>query len=106
MSTAPEYLSGQVVLVGHGRLGKRIADALKAQGVTEVFTLCGGHISPILSAARARGRPCRAPVRANDSSGSDQSSRWATAIRLWKWAMPCSLMPLRSRSAMIRPWPR
>jgi monovalent cation:H+ antiporter-2, CPA2 family len=33
MSTAPEYLSGQVVLVGHGRLGKRIADALKAQGV-------------------------------------------------------------------------
>ena len=37
----------------HG--GDRIAEALQAQGVTEVFTLCGGHISPILSACKARG---------------------------------------------------
>ena len=37
----------------HG--GDRVAEALQAQGVTEVFTLCGGHISPILSASRARG---------------------------------------------------
>ena len=37
----------------HG--GERIAAALQAQGVTEVFTLCGGHISPILSASKARG---------------------------------------------------
>jgi acetolactate synthase-1/2/3 large subunit len=37
----------------HG--GDRIAEALQAQGVTEVFTLCGGHISPILSASKARG---------------------------------------------------
>ena len=36
MSTAPEYLSGQVVLVGHGRLGARIAQALTAQGVPYV----------------------------------------------------------------------
>ena len=37
----------------HG--GDRVADALQAHGVACVFTLCGGHISPILSAAKARG---------------------------------------------------
>jgi thiamine pyrophosphate-dependent acetolactate synthase large subunit-like protein len=37
----------------HG--GDRVAEALQAQGVTEVFTLCGGHISPILTASKARG---------------------------------------------------
>jgi acetolactate synthase-1/2/3 large subunit len=35
--------------------GERVADALKAQGVPVVFTLCGGHISPILAAAKSRG---------------------------------------------------
>ena len=37
----------------HG--GDRVADVLQAHGVRCVYTLCGGHISPILSAARARG---------------------------------------------------
>ncbi len=37
----------------HG--GDRIADVLQAHGVRCVYTLCGGHISPILSAARSRG---------------------------------------------------
>ena len=37
----------------HG--GDRIAEALVAHGVPRVFTLCGGHISPILSGAKARG---------------------------------------------------
>ena len=37
----------------HG--GDRVADALQAQGVRQVFTLCGGHISPILAACKARG---------------------------------------------------
>jgi len=37
----------------HG--GDRVAEALQAHGVTELFTLCGGHISPILAAAKARG---------------------------------------------------
>jgi thiamine pyrophosphate-dependent acetolactate synthase large subunit-like protein len=37
----------------HG--GDRIADVLRAHGVRSLFTLCGGHISPILSAAKARG---------------------------------------------------
>ena len=37
----------------HG--GDRVADVLRAHGVRCVYTLCGGHISPILSAARARG---------------------------------------------------
>ena len=38
---------------GHG--GDRIAEVLERQGVRFVFTLCGGHISPILVAAKARG---------------------------------------------------
>ena len=37
----------------HG--GDRVAEALQAHGVRSIFTLCGGHISPILSAAKARG---------------------------------------------------
>ena len=37
----------------HG--GDRIAAALHAHGVRTIFTLCGGHISPILVAAKARG---------------------------------------------------
>lgn len=37
----------------HG--GQRVAQALHAHGVSCVYTLCGGHISPILSAARALG---------------------------------------------------
>jgi len=38
---------------GHG--GDRVAAALLSLGVRHIFTLCGGHISPILSAAKARG---------------------------------------------------
>ena len=41
------------VALRHG--GDHVAAALQAQGATEVFTLCGGHISPILAAAKARG---------------------------------------------------
>jgi acetolactate synthase-1/2/3 large subunit len=37
----------------HG--GDRIAQALQAHGVRSIFTLCGGHISPILTAAKQRG---------------------------------------------------
>jgi acetolactate synthase-1/2/3 large subunit len=37
----------------HG--GDRIAQALVAHGVPCLFTLCGGHIAPILAAAKARG---------------------------------------------------
>ncbi len=37
----------------HG--GDLIAEVLKAQGVRFVFTLCGGHISPILVGCKARG---------------------------------------------------
>ncbi len=36
MSTGENYLSGQVVLVGYGRVGRRIAQALSAQGVPYV----------------------------------------------------------------------
>ncbi|GIL03491.1 MAG: acetolactate synthase [Betaproteobacteria bacterium] len=37
----------------HG--GDRVAAALQAHAVRFVFALCGGHISPILTAAKARG---------------------------------------------------
>ena len=35
--------------------GSRVAEVLKAQGVEFLFTLCGGHISPILVEAKRRG---------------------------------------------------
>ena len=37
----------------HG--GDIIADVLQRHGVRFLFTLCGGHISPILVGAKARG---------------------------------------------------
>ncbi|MBP1641599.1 MAG: Acetolactate synthase [Acidobacteria bacterium] len=37
----------------HG--GDLVAEVLAARGVTTLFTLCGGHISPLLTGARARG---------------------------------------------------
>jgi len=40
-------------LLRHG--GDRVAEALRVHGVRAVFTLCGGHISPILAGAKARG---------------------------------------------------
>ena len=41
------------VVPAHG--GERVARALHAHGVRFLFTLCGGHISPILVAAKALG---------------------------------------------------
>ena len=35
--------------------GERIAEVLQAHRIPVLFTLCGGHISPILVAAKARG---------------------------------------------------
>jgi thiamine pyrophosphate-dependent acetolactate synthase large subunit-like protein len=35
--------------------GERIAEVLDAHGLRFLFTLCGGHISPLLVAAKARG---------------------------------------------------
>jgi len=40
-------------MAAHG--GDRVAAVLAAHGVRFVFTLCGGHISPILTASKARG---------------------------------------------------
>src|SRR3954469_18848383 len=39
--------------MAHG--GDIIADVLAKHGVTHLFTLCGGHISPILTGAQAKG---------------------------------------------------
>ena len=35
--------------------GARVAEILKAQGVDFLFTLCGGHISPILTGCNEKG---------------------------------------------------
>jgi acetolactate synthase-1/2/3 large subunit len=40
-------------IIAHG--GDAVAAALAAHGVRFLFTLCGGHISPILTASKARG---------------------------------------------------
>jgi acetolactate synthase-1/2/3 large subunit len=37
----------------HG--GDRVVDVLQAHGVEQLYSLCGGHISPILTSAKARG---------------------------------------------------
>ncbi len=37
----------------HG--GDRVAEALRVHGVRALFTLCGGHISPILAGATSTG---------------------------------------------------
>jgi len=39
----------------HSHGGDRIAAALKAHGVSLLFTLCGGHISPILTGSKTQG---------------------------------------------------
>jgi len=51
--TAAEALGTPAPTARHG--GDHIAEALQVHGVQTVFTLCGGHISPILSGAKARG---------------------------------------------------
>jgi acetolactate synthase-1/2/3 large subunit len=39
----------------HPHGGELVAAVLEAHGVSALFTLCGGHISPILTAAKGRG---------------------------------------------------
>jgi acetolactate synthase-1/2/3 large subunit len=51
METPAPAASSQ--LYAHG--GDRVAATLAAHGVRFLFTLCGGHIAPILVAAKARG---------------------------------------------------
>jgi acetolactate synthase-1/2/3 large subunit len=51
--TGKEASAARAEAAGHG--GDRVAAALSAHGVTAIFTLCGGHISPILTGAKAQG---------------------------------------------------
>ena len=51
--SSPASTPTPAAVTRHG--GDRVAESLLAHGVKTVFTLCGGHISPILSAAKARG---------------------------------------------------
>ena len=52
-AAAPTQVAAASLLYAHG--GDRVAAALAAHGVRFLFTLCGGHIAPILVAAKARG---------------------------------------------------
>jgi CPA2 family monovalent cation:H+ antiporter-2 len=54
MSTEARFLSNQVVLVGWGRVGKRIADALSAEGIPFVVAESNRELVEML---RARGVP-------------------------------------------------
>jgi len=54
--------------------GDRVAAVLQAHGVPVLFTLCGGHISPILVAAKARG------IRVVDTRGEAAAVFAADAV--------------------------
>ena len=54
MSTETRFLSNQVVLVGWGRVGKRIADALSAEGIP--YVVAEGN-REFVETLRARGVP-------------------------------------------------
>jgi acetolactate synthase-1/2/3 large subunit len=56
----------------HG--GDRVAAVLQAHGVPALFTLCGGHISPVLVSAKARG------IRVIDARGEATAVFAADAI--------------------------
>ena len=56
----------------HG--GDRVAAVLQAHGVLALFTLCGGHISPILVAAKSRG------IRVIDCRGESAAVFAADAV--------------------------
>ncbi|MEM8929977.1 MAG: thiamine pyrophosphate-binding protein [Acidobacteriota bacterium] len=51
--TAETDVPADPFAIEHG--GDRVAEVLVTQGVEHIFTLCGGHISPILVSARRRG---------------------------------------------------
>ena len=65
-------MNGNIKLGGHG--GARVAAALEAHGVRLLFTLCGGHISPILAGAKARG------IRVVDTRGEAAAVFAADAV--------------------------
>ncbi|MNZ43350.1 hypothetical protein D3C78_609510 [compost metagenome] len=94
----------RAVFAGQGKALDQRRGLFHCGNVHAEHFICVGHGSPRLPGCAAG--PAAHLYVQKTWSGCHQSSRWATAIRLWKWAMPCSLMPLRSRSAMIRPWPR
>ena len=54
MSTERKYLEGQVVLVGHGRVGRRIADALDRHGIPCVIV---DQNREVVEDLRDRGKP-------------------------------------------------
>ncbi len=65
--------------MAHG--GDIIADVLARHGATHLFTLCGGHISPILTGAQARGlRVIDVRDEANAVFAADAVARMTGAI--------------------------
>ncbi len=67
-----DQMKASVPVAEHG--GSRVAAALEAHGVRLLFTLCGGHISPILTGAKALG------IRIADTRGEAAAVFAADAV--------------------------
>ncbi len=67
-----DRMKAAVRVAEHG--GARVAAALEAHGVRLLFTLCGGHISPILTGAKASG------IRVVDTRGEAAAVFAADAV--------------------------
>ena len=80
----------------HG--GDRVAEVLQAHGVSTLFTLCGGHISPILSAAKARG------IRVVDVRDAVAASSLSTVVGPVKWGGPGPMKNVSKTPLVLGQW--
>jgi acetolactate synthase-like protein len=77
--------------------GDRIAEVLRRHGVQFLFTLCGGHISPILVGAKRRGiRVVDTRHEVNAVFAADAVAR-SPACPGWRRSRPGRGSPTRSR---------
>ena len=76
--------------VPHG--GMLVARALAAHGVESVYTLCGGHISPILVGAKSLGiRVVDVRHEVNAAFAADATSRLTGVPGVMATALPRSI---------------
>jgi CPA2 family monovalent cation:H+ antiporter-2 len=78
MSTERKYLEGQVVLVGYGRVGQRIAKAMDAAR----HPLCGGRAKPGVGGAVAQPGCCSRVRQCGRSGSADTGAHIAHAAML------------------------
>ena len=90
MATEAKYLSNQVVLVGWGRVGKRIADALSAEGIPFVVAEENREFVEMLRGARHPGGVGRRDepevlIQAHIARRARSSSRRPKRCRCARW---------------------